>query len=448
MWHVKLNGCFSVLRDGKEIGSPPNSTVEALLIGLLFQEGHWLQRSRVAELLYPNTASSANAFRQSLFRLRNWLGDGCIEQDGYRIRLVPSAFTHEYSIDGDSVAAESSFAGGATHAWVRQIRVSLSRMGSAVEGEDFETVTSLFFQSVFETSKWDKDVARELLVGGRSLTSHLNSDELGTLLENTAPRDRRDPFVAEHRELLASNYLKQGEIRRAIEQYSLAAKLARHQSNWGVCYSTGAMKMLSEIESGNFIDATETYRELESIPGAKSTSLIMVNAQACFLWNQNHLDRALAVMRSGIRKIDSAGRAERLHFFSNYALLCAEAEQIQEARTAMKEVDLIRKPYLDHVADSISALAQAMIQLQTGDVSSAQKTLLDSRHKIVANRNVVSDWYTAEILAECYATKGDAKRAQIVWNESEKARQAMGLKLTPRVRKRKERIRRLLSAVG
>src|ERR1022692_2214141 len=123
---VGLRSEFSLWADGQELSVAPNRSVAVLLVGLLDKEECWTSRADLSRLLYPesDTVCALNALRQTLFRLRKWLGEDVTEERFGGIRLIPGVMTSSWPVARITQAmAPEDLAPGRDRPWIDAIRL-------------------------------------------------------------------------------------------------------------------------------------------------------------------------------------------------------------------------------------------------------------------------------------------------------------------------------------
>lgn len=440
-WHVKLGGQLSVWKDGSELPGPENKTVGVLLVGLLFRGSDWSSRHELANLLYPDSEehSKRTALRQSLLRLRRWCGPDCIEEKQGLIRLSEGAWSYDLTLANGEGALASMIAPNLDHPWIEAIRQSLTpqKQEQAIEAvEDFAT-------AVGNAASIDKDTGRSLLVGGAALIQSLPIEQLRNLLSMTQPKDRRDPFTLEHQQLRAHYYERLGCYREVKETGLRAFRLATQQRKQEAMITSGAYMLFYEIEDGQMGEASAWIDHLQSRLHADTRSLFFINAKAAYFWNMNKHEIAIDLMSQGIRRLASADRSTQLHFWVNYAVLCAEARHLDQADEALNEAKPLVIDQFDQPRIQTISYARAIVHMHRGNCDESVQ-MLRTLASISYNDHysLPGIWYANEGLSDALMSRGDLAEARSIWLANEKSRLSFCTRLTPRLQARRSRVLR------
>jgi hypothetical protein len=439
-WHAKLGGQTTVLSDGVEIGPPENKSVAVLLVGLLSRGPNWSSREELAGRLYPESdlGTRRASLRQSLFRMRKWLGAAALEEARDQVRLAAGSWTYDLLLANDERASAHMIAPGLIHPWIEELR---AEWAPTPAGAPDDGVAS-FAAAVQAAARKDPDTGRRLLVGGALLTDSLSVDLFGTLLGLTQPKDRRDPLAFEHLDLRRSLYQRLGCMREAKAAQLRAYRLASQQRHAAHMISAGAIMLFLEVEDGQLGEAAAWVDYLQNVRNADTKSLLFCNAKAAYLWNMNRLDEAVAQMSQAIRRIPSADRATRLHFWTNFSVLCAEAGRADLGLDALAEARSLAIPGLDIASLLTLNLAEATRLMLVKRTDEAVALLEGNRSAAVIRGNVFVDWYAAEAMAEALAIEGRVAEAKRLWAGTESLRLSRCTRLTPRLLARRARIMR------
>jgi len=437
-WHVKLGGQLSVHSDGVDVGPATNHTVAALLIGLLSRGSDWSGREELAQLLYPDSepAVRRSSLRQSLFRMRRWVGPSALEEDHDRLRLSDGMWSYDLLLTSGEDAPGPMIAPGVTHPWVEALRLKWSPV---VAGSPSDAA-ACFAAAVAAAAKLDVDSARSLLVGGGKLADALSLDRFGELVALTQPKDRRDPMAFEHLLLRARLFERCALPHEAKAAGMQAYRLASQQRHMGNVIVAGAMLLFFEIEDGQMGEAAAWVDYLQKERNADTKSLLFCNAKAAYLWNMHRLDEAVAQMGQAIRRIPSADRATRLHFWTNYSVLCAEAANIELGEEALAQARALANPNIDVPQILTLDLAQATRLISLNRPDEAVTMLQEELEQVNERHFELADWYANEALAEALAAGGRGREAIRAWRAVEARRLSRCTRLTPRLLARRARI--------
>jgi tetratricopeptide (TPR) repeat protein len=405
---------------------------------LLFRGTNWSGRNELADLLYPNSDASVrrSSLRQSLLRLKRWLGNEAIEEVQGRIRLAENKWTYDCLLANGEAAPSPMIAPGISHPWIEAVRNELAPIAEPMLADEVES----FARAVEETASVDADTARSLLVGGTNLTACLPPDRLGHLLRLTQPKDRRDPLTIDHIELKVGLYDRLGCYRDAKEAQARAYRLASQQHIRDRMIRAGAMMLFYEIEDGQMGEASAWIDHLEQTLKADTRSLLFCNAKAAFLWNMNRLDDAIIQMRQAIRRIPSTDRLTKLHFYTNLTVLYAEARKLDLVDESLAEARSLVIDRLDVFRAMAIKLGEATRLMYSSCVDEAIALfdeLIDENKRRECKPGY---WYASEAKAEALALRGDLAEAVRLWQTTERSRLSQCTRLTPRLLARKMRI--------
>lgn len=432
-----IGGRIEIWRDGKRMPDPPNRSVAVLLIGLIERKESWSGRNELAQRLYPGeSAHRANAaLRQSITRIRRWLGDDVLESGDARIRLrepweIDLNFAHGEPAAGQRIAP------GIRHPWMEELRLRWSPAPSLPEIR----FAQAYAEAVEEMSKVDTDVARSTMVGGAALLALLPTATVGRLLGLTSPKDRRDPFCFEHAELEISLLTRMGDLMGALAAGNRAFRMATHQRATALIDRATSSMLFMSVEAGRISEAKGWLARISETERVGKTRLLLSNARAAYAWNQTQFDEALDQMQRAERFIEAAERAERLHFWSNYFILAAEAGKGDRAQDCEAKVRELLRPQIDLAADHCLELGLAELDLLSQRFEKAAdrvRSLVESARR---DEHELMTWYAQELLAEALCRTGNQSEGRSVWESVEAKRLRQGLRLTPRLRARKARI--------
>ncbi|MFI5386733.1 MAG: hypothetical protein ACHQ50_11510 [Fimbriimonadales bacterium] len=433
-WLLQLGKEVTVERDGVPCGPPPNATVCVLLVGLASQGEALIARTSLAAELYPegDSGASRNALRQSILRLRRWLGEDCLECVGDRVRLTPRRWSIEPDVLAGAKIPAPFLAAGVAHPWLDTLRERWLESTHA----GYAATVRHYVAAVEGAADRDRDVGRALLAGGRSFSEQLTARENDALLSKTDFRDRRDPFALEHVELRAALYYRLFHPTEAVAGYMRAYSLANHMRNGAAQARTASFVAFCCIESGDMRSACDWLARVNEDRASASRLLVSI-CRAAYDWNSGQLEAALETTRAAIRFIPSTDRVTRVHFWSNYAAVAAEAGALSlsdELRERASE-DLICD--LDVRATQVLTYARGTRLMKGGEPNEAVE-VFDG----LASAARRMDWeatalYATDALAEAQALCGRWIQARQTWNLVHRARNGL---LTPRLQARRARI--------
>lgn len=435
-WTADLDRRFAIARDGETLPPPATHACSVLLLGLLARGSEWSERRELAGLLYPGStrAAAQGAFRQTLHRLRTWLGPDAVECAPRRIRLAPGGWAIRVPT-GDG-STRLAIAPPVEHPWADSVRSAWSRARPPAEPEPFEA----FRASVEAASALDRDTGRAILVGGRHLLDAMSIDAVSSLLACTRPADRRDPWACAYQEVRAWLFFRAAALGDAAQAILRAHRLAHHQRSVPDIARTQAMAVFILLELGDERAAADLVAHMPEAGGSLEYRLLQVHARAALLWNANDLDAALKLMHASEALLEGAARAQRVHFWSNQAVLAAEAAELDASLRADQSCREILVEGLDVAALQVLELAagtRAIVERRCGDAIATLAALAEGARTRGWN---VTARYASEALAEAEALEGNATRAKIAWRSIMADRRRSGIRPTARVRARSRRI--------
>lgn len=437
-WHAKLGGQLSVWEDGNELPGPENKTIAVLLVGLLFRDADWSSRQELADLLYPESGPDSRraSLRQSLLRLRRWCGNEALEEQKDLVRLAAGKWTFDILLGSGQNGTWSMIAPGLDHPWVEAIRQSLA---PAIEPNPVAEIAR-FADNVADVARVDPDTGRSLFVGGAGLAQSLSIEHYQMLLNLTQPKDRRDPYVLEYLQLRTYFYERMGMFGQVKDTERRVYRLASQQRKQDMMILSGAQLLFYEIEDGQMGEAAAWIDHLQNRLHADARSLLFTNAKAAYYWNMNRFDEAISLMNLGIRRIASADRATRVHFWVNLAILCAEAQRLEQAEDALVEAKRLVVGQFEKLRLHGIWHAEALICLYRNEAAEAIRLfrqLLQANEQHNAQPGI---WYASEALCVALAEYGNYDEAKRLWAANEKKRRSMCSRMTPRVLAQKSRV--------
>jgi tetratricopeptide (TPR) repeat protein len=443
MYKVRLGGTFEVEGPSGTLSAPPNRTIATLFLGLLARGESWSGRDDVAQLLYPSSemTSARTAFRQSLVRLRKWIGDASVELGRDCLRLKPDVFSIDLTLPDGSPAPPPLIAPGLNHPWADYVRSQWRPLPKVAD----DTPGLQFCRTVLDVATLDRDCGRSLLVGGWELAQLVTPIEISEMLNATRPNDRRDPHACEHLMMRGTFLYWVGAIREACETYMKAARIARLQRDSGLSYHARAFVLFGLVESGEMGAAADWIKRLSAEESRRSQSLLQLNALGAYHWNNGEVATAIDIYSKAQRHIPGANRMQKLHFWTNFAVLLAEAGMSEDCQAAAATAHEHLNPRVDkHSALTLDfAEATRLMQDQPGRAAQILERMCAESTKIGWT---MSELYAQEALAEAYALCRQSALAHQTWQRAEALRKRFSGRLTPRLQARKARIRQAVSA--
>ncbi|HWD41587.1 MAG TPA: hypothetical protein VG944_22280 [Fimbriimonas sp.] len=438
-WRVQLLGTLRVLRDGLDLGPYPNRTSAVLLVGLLSRIDSWMSREEIVQLLYPgqDSATARIALRQSLRRLRGWLGPDSVEIEGSCVRLAPQAWKAELPDPGTGYRIAPDL----EHPWMDAIRGSWRRLA---EGAAMEPPAKPFQTLVEESSLVSRDLGRSLLIGGAQLTEALLPSVVDHLLEITRPRDRRDYLACEYLEFAARVQMRTARFTDFMNTAARAHRVAVHRRDTSAMARTYAYLLFSSLEAGNLAAARDLIAMAGSPKRPTSSQLLCDTAEAAYHWNCNRLESALAIMQRSDHALEGADRLWQVQYWRNLAVLSAEADAVPLSEEAERQCRQIHLPEVEVNVGLTLDIAKGTRLISEKRFPEAVAILEKTAKRADETGWPISALYAQEALAEAYSQCGDAGRATATWTRAEARRIRHGGRLTPRLLVRRSRIRSLV----
>lgn len=419
-----------LVRENHILPPPPSTSTALLLLGLCQAQDAWSDRAFLAQALYPDAEplQARAALRQTLRRLRMWVGEDTVEAAVRSLRLVPGAWTLRFDPALDRSSGRGGLLPAIEHPWMDALR----RQWIPDTPSAHPSIWDSFAGLVAEAAEGDPDVARSLLVGGRLLALRIPPNQLFDLVGRVRPRDRRDSHALEYLLLLAEMFHRNGQWEQSTGVSLRALRLAQHRRSRAHALGAIALAIFSLCEWGQMGRASEMSRELEVRLRLVQSHGEAANAKACLLWNQGDLDGALANMEA-IAKMDPQwDRCTRLHFWTNFAVLAGESRQLNLATDCFAEVQRLVIPAQDLQVQATITVAQARLFELQGEPASGVKVLEAEVRRVESTGWTCDLLYLLEALAEMEARSGRPDSASATWKRYKALRIATGSRPNPR----------------
>ena len=381
-----------------------------------------LTRAGLAHRVYPDSPreSALVALRQSLVRLRRWVGDDSL--------VVSKGFIRAAGDWRLSIATVPSaiLAAGFEHPVFREIRNSQR----AEEPNSVGELTDRFSQMVSDVSAIDPDEGRSILVVSSGLIWSLRPEKSLALMYATRPKSRRDPFAYEHSELLSRLLMEVGQSHESEESMRRGMRIATHSKNSNLIARGRSQLLFIALETGQIREASEHLRLLRNSSG--SGRLTPENASAAYDWNVGEFYRAISSMQRNIGVSRGEARTDQLHFWVNATVLASEAGDMEFYLQAREAAESFLIHELDLEAQTLLHLADLRWRIRTDAYSSvAELSKLFTRVKLEGW--LLLSVYISEALALACARLGDLPGARSAWAYSNDFRKMRGWRNTPRV---------------
>lgn len=413
---------------GRSRGPAPNASVAALALCLARTPHLARERAGLAREVYPfaDPISSRTALRQTLRRLRYWLGDGVLS-----ITAKTIAARGTWLLDP---VAESRLGAGSAYDHPFFKRIDLAP--NPVPFDESRPLDG-FADTVRYTAGLDIDSARAVLLGARSFTQSLPLRQCRELLSLTKPHSRRDPLAFEHCELDATVHMQSGEFGEARRAIQRGLRIATHARRHRDIVRANVWGLFLALESGDL----ETGRGIVSFlqPELHRHRMLVQNGMVAYHWNTGEIGQALELAKSMEGPSKGEPRLDRLHFWSNSAVLAAEAGDDGFFERALGQAEALLLPGLDAPARANLTLALA-IQLRSVSPEDSVRTLLKERARYQEKGWTLHALYLSEALALSRLAAGDLSGAASTWQSASLSRRQLGCRPTPRLLAMKRRI--------
>src|ERR1044072_669385 len=314
--------------DGLGLGPPATRLAAALLIGLLSRRGEWVARRTAASRLYPgeDETQARQALRQTLHRLRGWLGTEAIEATTAHLR-VESNWSIDLLLPDGKAATFGLIAGELDHEWIDEVRLNWSRSAVSQLG----SADKAYFELILSTAALDPDAARSMLPMGRPNLCRCDPSTLAQVLMATRPPNPDAPFAAADYEIRGMYEGASCNFPIALKFLEKAYRIATAQGQHKDANRVAGHLLYCLIESGDEAAANVWASRLRNSPW---NALFSHNAIASEMWNRNDHAGATQPTLPSDRPPSAATREERLHFWSNLSILAAEASDATTSRHA------------------------------------------------------------------------------------------------------------------
>ena len=439
---LDIAGAFSVSRDGLELGGPPTRLAGVLLLCLASRGDHWSGRDELAQRLYPeqdaNKASAA--MRQTLSRLKSWLGSESLQVEPGRIRLTQNLWAINFLGPGGSRLPGSLIAPGLSHPWVDELRTRWTQ--ADLRQSPVNNVP--FTEAVRQAAMLDVGAARSLFQGGEVFFDSLAAPDFSELVALTRPRDSSEPLAEEHLYTEAVLCLRFPAMTQSLKLLAKAYRLAKKKGNAKVMLRAQSMYLFCLIEAGAMVDAAECLGHLEGIAERQDLTLLQMNAKAAYYWNTNQFEPALRIMLSQVDHADRYDRLQQLHFWTNLAVLAAEAGDIGLSEQAEAQARSVLLSGFDLVSEQMLTLGAGTRMIGLKRPWEAIEILEKLEKSTIESNRPYAELYVREAKSEALALAGEKGKARASWASAIAIRRASDLHLTPRLRARGQRIAKLI----
>jgi hypothetical protein len=415
---LQLGPDLRAVVDGQAMGPAPNERTAALamLIGQRF--GDRLPRRALARQIHPSSevTDPMAALRQTLLRLRNWLGRNALEADAKSI-AARGSWIIEAAVRDNEIPASAY-----RHPVFDSYRTPLSRIG-------LPSVLQQFDDAVRAVASVDRTEARGMLVGAPGVIRSFPPQAMLDLLDVSRPRRPSEAFAFEHSELVCWALSAAGLLDEAEEVMRHALATAKRLNRPVQVARAQALLLFIALETGNLRQADQL---LNAIAGDFGHHRLLVdNAMIAYAWNTGRLDQALSMARERSTTIRRETVTDRIHFWSNLAVLAAEAEDVQAALQAAATGESLLPEGLHAQARWNLRLARLRV-LAESDPQHSVEGLAAAVRDLHEQGRWLQEAYAREALAVALCKSGDRQGAEHEWRVAEEARMSRGWRLNPR----------------
>ncbi len=432
-WEVGLGGRFTVKRDGLKLGPPPTRLAGVLFCGLLQQNGEWMSRSEIEDRLYPesDTESRKAALRQTLSRMKQWLGEDVLSSSHGCVKITTDKFTLDLTLNDGSPARFSQIAPGFDHPWMDELRATWSPKMVEIAKPRFRDLV----QSILHLGGQDALMGRSMLLSSSDLFDHMSARDLAQMLTVTAPKSGREPLAAEHLAARSSLAFRSLAIHRGQELGFQAWQLAQKKKQLPLAATMASWLMFYATELGDRVQAREWLSYVDGAAAPGESKLLSINALMCFHWNWGNFGEAERFVRQGLKIIHAHPRRAQIHFYTNCSAFYSEGRQHRAAEDCLLQAESLLMPELD--LDCKTGIQHAQVKLLP-NIGRPEEALRVGEELAIACRaldNPVHGLYASEGEARALAFVGRTRESAQVWDRLLARRAAVGSKPTTRLKR-------------
>jgi tetratricopeptide (TPR) repeat protein len=423
---LKLGGSVHVSIRGVELPNPPTKSTAILLIGLYIERQEWSNRKELARKLFPDTETKKrdDAFRQTLLRLRRWVGEDALDFNRSYVRLTPGFWESDLSNPEKFTITPDQIAEGIEHPWLNELRQKVAGRTNVA----FQAPAKSFSQTVLAVATLDIEVARSILIGGDYLINLVPRDEVLNILKATEPTAIHQSLSTEHTLLCANVLARFCFIRESYQKLVEAYRMAAQKREKAHALSAAAWATYISLDCGEMEDA-KTWFEIISQESFKQKRLALVTAQLSYHWMNGDTEKGWESIELGRSIVNRAERRIALHFWANSSIFASEFEDPEFALLAIEKAKSLLVPGLDFWFMKNYWLAEAWYLLCTGSYASAI-SILDSQIKLSdQDDSPFHGLYFAQAKAEALARMGHIEDGLELWQQCEQIRLDQGGKI-------------------
>lgn len=419
---VDLSNGFEVCLDGRMVAKPyPTKATAELLLILAASAPRLVHRANLAAKVYPllDQGHASNALRQTLFRLRNWLGADVVVARKGLIGLAGDWHV-EPAVGGPSadVAAEME----PTHG-----RVGFSPAPPGLANQ------SALHQLVMALAGEDADVAREILVSASTVLESCRAAQVQAMFRACKPVRSSCPLACEYYLLRSQQHIRSCQLANGVKDAETAYRIARHNNRRTLLAQCLSNCLFAFLEAARMEESAFWLQRLHDFQSVISTRLLTINAEFAYHWNSGSIPQAVAAMGRGMAQMHTATRRSQLHFFANASVFCAEIGEPGQAIQFLDSAKGLLVPGLDSLHCLVLILAEAEIALACGDLETAQEICQSALGMVDEMEYPATRLYVLSQSARIQSRLGNTEKAAQAWFENEQVRKRSGGGLTPRL---------------
>lgn len=420
---IDLRKEIRVSVDGKTVDAPyPTVATAALLVTLAESFPSSVSRLTLAKAVHPEQhhALAQNALRQTLHRLRKWLGPEFIRAAKQQVALVGDwqvLHPKEFGAKIGDLPSHPVF-----DRYLQEARAESAPVGS-----------SKLFDLVIDLARQDVDIARDVLVSAPVLIESCSEVEVWRMFQATRPSKANSTRAAEYFILRSQQAMRFADFNRAIEDAINGYRIARHSNRRTLLAEAASMILFHCLEAGDMDQASFWLSELFDLQSVVSTRVLAINAEIAFYWNAGDVERAAVNILRGKRAVKRASRRTKLHFYVNASVFKAENRQPNEAVDFLELAESLAVPGFDIASSQMVRLAKGEIELASGNPARAISICQESMALPFFSEFRAGQNYFFALLARSYARLGDREMAEMYWNMNESCRRQAGGSLAPRL---------------
>lgn len=346
--------------------------------------------------------------RQCLSRLRKWLGADALRESNGAV-MVRGDWRVDLSIASGEAVEPEDIAPELDHPAVDEIRERWARPA----GGTSNAVTTLV-ATLHSVSTADPITGRSLLVAGQSILWDAGAKDVTELLNRLRPASRREPLTVDFLEFRGIVRSLRCRFDGALACLQGAYQLAK-ETKVADADRVAASALFVAVEAG-LADEAIRWNSLVSRPANQLAYSAL--AAASYAWNQADYPTALNILRSANRLMADTDRASQLHYWSNLAVLAAEAGELTLAEEAADVCRDVRQLPGGSIMAINVKFAQSLVAIARRRPLEAKSILKGAMPEAERLGWVLTKVYNMDYLAIALGRLGDAAGARnhIEWS--------------------------------